>query len=262
MSILAKARVARRSGRQSQMAKFPSSVVSFARRGLVLLFLFLFPIQSSASSCVILLHGLAYYTNAMSKLETRLERSGYTVDFVEYPWRKQSPEALAQYAVGGGINRCRESGADRIDFVTHSFGGILVRLYLEEHSLDELGQVVMLSPPNRGTRLVDFLSHFPGFSLLGGPSAAALGTADVSILNELGPVNFELGVIAGSRDVNPLSWILLQGPSDGLVSVESTKVEGMDAHLVLPVIHNTMMRKDTVIDHTIHYLKTGSFMPE
>jgi len=237
-------------------------LVSFARRSFLLFVLLLFPIQSSASSCVVLLHGLAQFTSAMNKLETRLERSGYNVAFIRYPWRKESPGVLAEDAVGRGINQCRESGSEQIDFVTHSFGGILVRLYLEKHSLEELGQVVMLSPPNQGTRLVDFLAYVPGFGVLGGPSAAALGTAEDSVLNELGPVDFKLGVIAGSIDVNPLSWFLLQGQSDGLVSVESTKVEGMDAHVVLPVIHNIMMRNDTVIDHTIHYLKTGSFMLE
>ena len=244
------------------MIEFQGGFLSFTRRGLLLSMLFLFPISSSASPCVVLLHGLAQYTNAMNKLETRLEQSGYNVTFIKYPWRKHSPEVLAEYAVGRGIDQCREFGSERIDFVTHSFGGILVRLYLQKHSLKELGQVVMLSPPNQGTRLVDLLAYLPGFSLLGGPSAAVLGTTDGSIIHDLGPVEFELGVIAGSRDVNPLSWFLLKGPSDSLVSVESTKVEGMDAHLVLPVIHNIMMRNDTVIDNTIHYLKTGSFMTE
>lgn len=244
------------------MLNYPDRPAPFSLRCILLLFLILSPIKGNASSCVVLLHGLAYYSDAMEKLETRLERSGYTVAFVRYPWRKHNPALLAEDAIGAGIDHCRKSGSDQIDFVTHSFGGILVRLYLQKHSLEELRQVVMLSPPNQGTRLVDFLIEVPGFSMLFGPNATVLGTGNDSILDELGPVDFNLAIIAGNRDVNPLSWLLVPGPSDSLVSVESTKVEGMDDHIVLPVIHNTMMRNDTVIDHTIHYLKTGVFMPE
>jgi len=95
-----------------------------------------------------------------------------------------------------------------------------------------------------------------------GANGVALGTGPDSVLNELGPVNFDLGIIAGTTNINPINLFLMDGPNDSVVTVESTKVEGMSGHLVLPVTHTFMMLNNEVIDNTIHYLKTGSFIPE
>ena len=42
-------------------------------------------------------------------------------------------------------------------------GGIMVRYYLSQHSVLELGRVVMLGPPNAGSELVDRLSGYQLF---------------------------------------------------------------------------------------------------
>ena len=84
----------------------------------------------------------------------------------------------------------------------------------------------------------------------------------LNALTGLGPVNFELGVIAGSTNINPLGFLFFKGPNDSIVRVESTKVEGMNTHIVLPVTHTLMMRNNEVIDNTIHFLKTGQFIPD
>lgn len=214
-----------------------------------------------ANDCVILLHGLARISNSMSELERKLERSGYDVVNINYPSIRYEIDVLADDAVGRGISQCLMQTPKRIHFVTHSLGGILVRYYLQENELELLGRVVMLGPPNKGSEMVDRLLPVPGFGLLG-PTGRVLGTEEESVLNELGPVEFELGVIAGSMSINPIGFLFIEGPHDSIVSVESTKVEGMNAHIVLPVTHTFMMRNDDVIDHAIQFLKTGQFIQE
>jgi triacylglycerol lipase len=213
-----------------------------------------------ANDCVILLHGLARVSNSMSELERKLGQSGYDVVNINYPSIRYEIDVLAADAVGRGISRCLTQSPERIHFVTHSLGGILVRYYLQKNELELLGRVVMLGPPNKGSEMVDGLSPLPGFGLLG-PTSRVLGTEEESVINELGPVEFELGVIAGSTSINPIGFLFIEGPHDSIVSVESTKVEGMDAHIVLPVTHTFMMRNNEVIDHTIHFLETGQFIP-
>ena len=137
-----------------------------------------------------------------------------------------------------------------------------MRYYAGEHEIAELGRVVMLGPPNQGSQIVDGLLPVPGFRFIGGPAGVSLGTGEDSIIASLGPVEFDLGVIAGSANINPLEFLFIDGPSDSIVSIESTKVEGMNAHIVMPVTHTFMMRNNKVIEQAIHYLKTGSFIQD
>ena len=218
------------------------------------------PLVQAQQECVVLLHGLARVSNSMGELERKLARAGYKAVNISYPSRSHPIPTLADDAVGRGLDACRKSDAPVIHFVTHSLGGILLRYYEQHNGIVELGRVVMLGPPNQGSQIVDSLLPVPGFGFITGPSGAALGTRS-EIVNALEPVKFDLGVIAGNTNIIPLNFFFFSGPNDTIVSVESTKVEGMHAHLVLPVTHTFMMRNNTVIDNAIHYLKTGSFIP-
>lgn len=213
------------------------------------------------SECVVLLHGWAQVTNSMGRLDSTLSRAGYNVVNVKYASRRYEIEILAKDAIGRGVSECRSVSTGTIHFVTHSLGGILLRVYLEHEELEDLGRVVMLGPPNQGSELVESLLHVPGFKTIGGPASVELGTSDDNILSNLSPVDFDLGIIAGTTSINPLGFLFMPGPNDSIVSVENTKVEGMKAHLVLPVTHQLMMRNNEVIDHAVHYLKTGTFIP-
>lgn len=210
--------------------------------------------------CVVLLHGLARVSNSMGELDKKLSKAGFAAVNINYPSRKFPIDELSTSAINRGLDACEE--AEIIHFVTHSLGGILVRYYLEYNSIDNLGRVVMLGPPNHGSEIVNGMLKVPGFKLFGGPTGNALGTGAGHIPESLGAVEFDLGVIAGTTNINPLSLLFIEGPNDSIVSVESTKVEGMKAHLVLPVTHTFMMRNNQVIDNVIHYLKTGSFISQ
>lgn len=222
--------------------------------------------SSLVAECVVLLHGLGRLSNSMSELETKLAPAGYSVANIKYPSRSHPIDVLAVDAIGRGLTQCRSEGKgdieDEIHFITHSLGGILLRYYLSQNTIAELGRVVMLGPPNQGSEIVDGLLPLPGFGFIGGPAGVALGTGEGSIIDSLGPVEFDLGIIAGSTNINPLEFLFIAGPSDSIVSIESTKVRGMNAHMILPVTHTFMMRNNEVIEQAIHYLKTGSFIPE
>lgn len=214
---------------------------------------------AQAKECVVLLHGLARTADSMTTLEERLVEEGFTVVNVDYPSTQHPIETLAGLAVGEGIAECARRSATRIDFVTHSMGGILVRMYLKANKRDDIGRVVMLGPPNQGSEIVDALKDLTVFELLNGPAGLQLGTGPADIPKALGPVDFELGVIAGTQSINLLLSTLLPGDNDGKVSVESTKVERMKDFVALPTTHPLMMRNQAVIDQTLHFLRHGQF---
>ncbi|RDE25374.1 alpha/beta hydrolase [Motiliproteus coralliicola] len=208
-------------------------------------------------SCVILLHGLARSSASLSKLESVLAEHGAQVINRSYPSRDYPIEQLADRAISPALDTCHE--AREVHFVSHSLGGILIRQYLRQQPVANLGRVVMLGPPNQGSEVVDKLAAVPGFHFINGDAGLQLGTGAMSIPKSLGPANFDVGIIAGSRSVNLILSLLIPGIDDGKVSIESSRLEGMRDHLVLPVTHPFMMRNDQVIEQVVFYLEHGRF---
>ena len=216
----------------------------------------------SAAEGVILLHGLCRSSASMDKMAAALTASGFIVANVDYPSRTRNIAALSTAAITTALNRPEFQDCTRIHFVTHSLGGILVRAYFKHHQATRLGRVVMLGPPNQGSEVVDKLGSWRLFKLLNGPAGDELGTALDATPNTLGPVDFELGVIAGDRSINWINSLLIKGADDGKVAVERTKVAGMKQHLTLHVTHPYLMKNRKVIESTLRFLKNGSFTPD
>lgn len=211
------------------------------------------------SEAIILLHGLARTSRSMNKAGRLLAAYGYKIINVDYPSRSADIRALSQQYITQALKQCETEGVKKIHFLTHSLGGILLRDYLAGQTIDKLGRVVMLAPPNQGSEVVDKLGSWRLFYYLNGPAGLQLGTDKNSVPNQLGPVSFQLGVIAGNRVVNPFLSRLIPEVNDGKVSVNRTQVAGMKDFIVMPYSHSFIMRREAVIEQALHFIQQGYF---
>ncbi len=211
--------------------------------------------------CVILIHGLGRSALSMKRMEWILARAGYQTINLSYPSRHFRVEKLAEDYLQPALETRTVQQASKIHFVTHSMGGIILRHYLSNHTVDNLGSTVMLAPPNQGSELVDELKrHAVGRWILG-PGGSELGTATMDLPKQLGPTDFNLAVIAGDRSFNPWFSRILPGPNDGKVSVENTKVEGMKQFLLVHNSHTWMMWRLKTIRQAMFYLQHDQLAP-
>ncbi|NLX17989.1 MAG: alpha/beta fold hydrolase [Desulfobulbus sp.] len=208
---------------------------------------------------VILLHGLARTCLSMRSTASYLRQLGYKVLNLDYPSRRFPIERLAQDVLPPALATIRKQDVDTVHFVTHSMGGIVLRSFLSVNGIfPELGRVVMLSPPNQGSELVDLLRSFFWFRRFFGPAGQQLGTDPCSLPNQLGPARFVLGIITGDRPFKGFGYFFSE-PSDGKVTVSRAKLTGMTDFLVVPYGHSMIMSHRPVHEQIGYFLKNGRF---
>ena len=226
----------------------------------------------AAADCVVLIHGLNRSNLSFVVMQKILQRHGYKVVVQSYPSTEADLFVLAEQTLPRAFDACE---ADTVHIVAHSMWAILVRIWLAQDRLDvpvdqagltgpaaqdrrvRLGRVVMLAPPNQGSEVVDVFGDMRFFSWLNGPASQQLGTDGVAPV--LPQARYPLGVIAGSRSVNPLFSPLIPGRDDGAVSVAATAMKGMTDHITLPVTHSFLMNNPLVLYQVLWFLREGAF---
>ena len=218
------------------------------------------PKNKAENETVILLHGILRSKTDMILLEKDIAKLGYNCINILYPSRSKNLEDLTQYIENEIQAHDNYNRHAPIHFVTHSMGGLLARYYIATHKPENLGKVIMLSPPNTGSEFADFFTNNKLFSSiyksLFGPAGQQLVTSHE---HPCGNIDYPLGIIAGSSSINPLAPFILNDEHDGIVPVERTKLDGMCDHITLKSNHSLMMFDPKVIKQVIYFLENDRF---
>ncbi len=218
---------------------------------------------------VILLHGLMRSRRSLNKLAKYLQvEGGFKVIPFEYASSRAdiASHAKALHSVLEGLG----PDVTKIHFVGHSLGNIVVRHLLGDIKNDDdgsklnarFGRMVMMGPPNQGSRMARVLKNSLTFTALSGVSGVQLSTTWGLVEPQLATPEFDFGIIAGGQENSRWSNFVLKGPDDYSVSLDETKLVGARDLMVKPLVHSTMMNQPEVIEATLKFLKTGYFVSE
>jgi len=199
---------------------------------------------------------------SMEKVEEILIEHNYKVLNLDYESRKAPIELIVEQKLEPEINAFYQDTSKQIHFVTHSLGGIIVREYLQRNPGIKTGRIVMLSPPNQGSELVNFFDIIPGVEKLLGPVYMQLSSDSASYVNNISELSQEIGIITGNRTLNFLHSIIIPGPDDGKVAVERAKLDEMSDFLVVEHSHVYIMDQKDVLDQITFFLDEGHFIKD
>jgi pimeloyl-ACP methyl ester carboxylesterase len=201
----------------------------------------------------------------MTSLCRYLEEKGrYKVFNVSYPSTRQG---IAEHAKGLASIVDHLDGIEEINFVGYSLGNIVIRHYFADHLKRNAGtpdvrfkRMVMIGPPNRGSELATSLGESKLFELLLGKAGQQLGPLWAWEAGSLATPPMEFGIVAGGcgddRGFNPL----LPGDDDGVVTLVSTRLAGASDFIVVPALHNLLVREPKVHEYTLRFLQHGYFV--
>ena len=180
---------------------------------------------------------------SMRPIERMLVAEGYRVVNWGYPSLAGSISRHAD-RLGQILERLdRDPGTTAIHAVTHSMGGAILRCALRQRTPGKTGRIVMLAPPNAGSRLASLpLGPFRRWL----PQIAELSTAADSFVNRLPePTDFQVGVIAADRDF--------------VVDIDATRLRCQRDHLVLVSSHQGLPVRAETSRHVLAFLRGGRF---
>ncbi|WP_312010023.1 esterase/lipase family protein [Bradyrhizobium australafricanum] len=121
---------------------------------------------------VVLLHGISRTARSFRRMELALKAAGFATLNLDYDSRRKPLDVLTE-DIRPSLDRFAESLDGSVNFVCHSMGGLLARVYLARHRPARLGRVVMLGTPNGGSEIADRLKNLAAYRAYFGPGSSS-----------------------------------------------------------------------------------------
>jgi pimeloyl-ACP methyl ester carboxylesterase len=208
-------------------------------------------------TAAVFVHGL-WLTGAESALMRRRLATRHGFECHSFSYRttgRAMGDVITQLA-----NFVERLDAERVHFVGHSLGGLVLYRYFETAPCGKPGRVVFLGSPTVKSRTAERVGRLPLLSSLIGRLVSD------ELVWPQDPREWrcprELGLIAGTRPLGLGRFFArFDEDCDGTIGVSETKLPGHTAHVTLPVSHMGMLASSAVAEQVGEFLANGTFRP-
>jgi len=190
---------------------------------------------------VVLLHGFLAPAFVMHPLRIRLTWLGYNAVVWHYP--SIFPSIQTHSARFRDFLKEQDASGSRFHIVAHSMGSVVTRSALVESKLSNLGRLVFLAPPSRGTPIARWAPRFLKRFILPLKELEDIPSSFVNQLPE--STGFETGIVEAKFDI--------------LVPAAKTHLKVEAAHCTVNGTHNSILLSSHVARLVDRFLRSGSF---
>ena len=238
---------------------------------------------------LVLLHGIYGKSSDMESIAQNF-KDNYRIINIQYPTTKETAEEISDLYIEPNIENIKEQIFSenfhkkienqyyeitensnkinknfnqniKINFVAHSMGTGILRYYLKENPLENLGKVVFISPPSHGSHLADvpFVDKLP--SMLG-KVVPQFSTKKDSFVNQLGEPDYNYMILIGNKTNNPLYSMIIRGKDDGMVPLKTAKMKSDNFRIIENTTHTSILKDKRTMKEISEFFKSSDLNEE
>ena len=207
--------------------------------------------NKNKNKVMILVHGVYRNHDDLKKIGELYIREGYEVISIQYPSTIDNIEEISRKYIEPVIKSIPKDKEKY--FITHSMGTLVIREFLIKNKIENLKNVIFISPPTHGTDLADsFLAQAIKYGL--GKAFFELSMKENSFANTLAAPNYKCKVFMGNKSNNYFYSMIIKGQDDGMVPVATAKIENCEYELINGDTHKSILVDKGVIYKTKEFI--------
>ncbi|MGR5415621.1 triacylglycerol lipase [Vibrio diabolicus] len=201
---------------------------------------------------IIILHGLYMHGLVMLPLSQKLRKLGYETQVLSY-----NTVAIDESSLFDSIDHSLNPLTANV-LVGHSLGGLMIKRYLANRkpSTSLISHVVAIGSPLKGASIVGRIQDLGLGAILGNSPHHGLNRHD-----DAWAFPQKLGSIAGTMPIGARPLLIRNDNtmSDGTVTVEETRLDGMQDHIEVKQTHTSLIYNTFVPQQIDHFIRTDYF---
>ncbi|EGR0032807.1 cob(I)alamin adenolsyltransferase/cobinamide ATP-dependent adenolsyltransferase [Vibrio parahaemolyticus] len=201
---------------------------------------------------IIILHGLYMHGLVMQPLSQKLRKLGYETQVLSY-----NTVAIDESSLFDSIDHSLNPLTANV-LVGHSLGGLMIKRYLANRkpTTSLISHVVAIGSPLKGASIVGRIQDLGLGAILGNSPHHGLNKHD-----DAWAFPQKLGSIAGTVPIcaRPLLIRNDNTMSDGTVTVEETRLDGMQDHIEVKQTHTSLIYNTFVPQQIDHFIRRDYF---